>query len=80
MPLIDPLGNKLRERARSGGKDPQNLLAMSEVFSDALAKSQVFVDQVGEALRSLYEEGARATLARYVQQESSRSEGSRTQG
>jgi mannitol 2-dehydrogenase len=80
MPLIDPLGNKLRERARTGGKDPQSLLAVGEVFSAALAKSQVFVDQVGEALRSLYEEGARVTLARYVQQESSRSESSRTQG
>lgn len=67
MPMLDPMAGTLRERAQTAGKDAQQLLAMREIFSESLATSQVFVDQVRDALRSLYEEGARATLAKYSQ-------------
>ena len=67
MPMIDPMADKLRERALAGGKDPHNLLAMREVFSEELANAKPFVDEVSEALRSFYDEGARATLAKYAQ-------------
>jgi mannitol 2-dehydrogenase len=66
MPIIDPMADKLRERALAGGKDPHSLLAMREVFSEELANAKPFVDEVSEALRSFYDEGARATLAKYA--------------
>ena len=67
LPIIDPMAQKLSENARSGGKDPQRLLSMREVFSEQLANSPRFVDQVREILESFYDSGARATLAKYVQ-------------
>ena len=65
--MIDPMAEKLRERARAGGKDPGNLLAMREVFSEQLANAAPFVDEVSTALRSFYEKGAKATLAKYAE-------------
>jgi mannitol 2-dehydrogenase len=67
MPMLDPMAKKLRERAQAGGKDPHNLLAMREVFSEQLATAAPFVDEVSAALRSFYEKGAKATLAHYVE-------------
>jgi mannitol 2-dehydrogenase len=67
MPMLDPMAKKLRERAQAGGKDPHNLLAMREVFSEPLATAAPFVDEVSAALRSFYEKGAKATLAKYVE-------------
>jgi mannitol-1-phosphate/altronate dehydrogenase len=64
MPINDPMSKKLVERARSGGKDPQSLLSMQEVFSESLASSPRFVDQVRDFLESFYDKGARATLAK----------------
>jgi mannitol 2-dehydrogenase len=63
LPINDPMSKKLTERARAGGKDPQSLLSMREVFSESLATSPRFVDQVREILESFYDKGARATLA-----------------
>jgi mannitol 2-dehydrogenase len=67
MPMLDPMAEKLRERAQAGGKDPGNLLAMREIFSEQLANAAPFVDEVSTALRSFYEKGAKATLAKYVE-------------
>ena len=67
MPIIDPMSKKLCECARSGGKDPQSLLSMREVFSEELANSAVFVGQLRDALESFYDQGARATLAKYIE-------------
>ena len=67
LPIIDPMSKKLRERALEGGQDPQSLLSMREVFSESLATSPRFVDQVRETLKSFYEQGARATLTKYIQ-------------
>ncbi len=61
LPLIDPFADQLRERAIGGGPDPRHLLAMRELFGD-LSESQRFIDQVGAALRMLYEQGTRAGL------------------
>jgi len=65
MPLVDPMAAKLRERARSAGADAGALLGMSELFGDVLPRSPAFLDQVSDALRSLYEKGTRATLAEF---------------
>ncbi|HXH02929.1 MAG TPA: mannitol dehydrogenase family protein [Candidatus Competibacteraceae bacterium] len=67
LPIIDPLADRLREHARRGGRDPGALLGLSELFGADLPQAQPFVEQVREALGSLYEHGARATLARYVE-------------
>ncbi len=64
MPIIDPMEAKLRERAKAGGKDPGPLLASREVFSAEVAEHPAFRIRVTEWLRSLYDEGTRATLQR----------------
>jgi mannitol 2-dehydrogenase len=66
LPIIDPMSKKLCEAARSGGKDPENLLSIHEVFSKSLAGSPRFRAELGEALTSFYENGAPATLARVL--------------
>jgi len=66
LPIIDSLADKLRENARRGGADPGALLSIDELFGDVLPRSRVFVAEVSHALRSLYENGAKATLANYV--------------
>jgi mannitol 2-dehydrogenase len=68
MPIIDPMAEKLR--ATASFKDPLKLLAMREVFSQELASSERFVNEVSEALRSFYQNGAEATLERWLESES----------
>jgi mannitol 2-dehydrogenase len=67
LPINDPMSKKLIEAAVSGGKDPQSLLSIHEVFSKSLAGSPRFVAELREALASFYDNGARATLAKYTE-------------
>ena len=64
--IKDPMADELHRAAKAAGKDPRPFLGIREIFGDDLPQSPVFVEQVGEALRSLYDEGARATLAKYI--------------
>jgi mannitol 2-dehydrogenase len=64
MPMLDPIAQTLRERARAAGRDARQLLAMREVFSQELASSPAFVKQVTDTLHDFYEEGARSTLVK----------------
>ena len=64
--IQDPMADALQRHARDAGKNPRPFLALREIFGDDLPQSAVFVEQVGEALQSLYEVGARATLAKYI--------------
>ncbi len=64
--IKDPMADELHQAAKAAGKDPQPFLGLREIFGDDLPNSAEFVEQVGEALRSLYDEGARATLAKYI--------------
>src|SRR5580704_5689874 len=66
MPMLDPMAPMLRERAKAAGKDARILLAMPEIFSEELANSPAFVQQVSETLESFYEEGARSTLVKSI--------------
>ncbi|MBV8375891.1 MAG: mannitol dehydrogenase family protein [Verrucomicrobia bacterium] len=66
MPMLDPMAQTLRERAHAAGRDAGQLLGMREVFSEELASSPVFVKQVSDTLNSFYEEGARSTLVRNI--------------
>ncbi len=67
LPIIDPLKDRLQERARKGKENPGPLLEISELFPAALTESSVFVNELKEALRYLYGEGAKAALKRYVE-------------
>ena len=64
MPMLDPMAQTLRERAKAAGRDVRQLLATREVFSEELAKAPAFVKQVTDTLHSFYEEGARSTLVK----------------
>ncbi len=64
--IRDPMADELHRHAKAAGKDPRPFLSMREVFGDDLPQSQVFVEQVGDALQSLYDLGAKATLAKYI--------------
>jgi mannitol-1-phosphate/altronate dehydrogenase len=61
------MAETLSRRAKQGGKDPRPFLGIREIFGDDLPNSSIFVAQVSEALRSLYDRGAKATLNQYVQ-------------
>ena len=61
----DPMAGVLSERARAAGRDPEKFFAVREVFGEDLPQSTVFVEQVREALESLYDLGAKKTLAKY---------------
>ena len=60
--MKDPMAPKLRDIAKAAGKDSTPLLALREIFSEELANSAPFVNQVRDILNSFYERGARATL------------------
>ncbi len=64
--IEDAMAETLTRQAQQGGKDPRPFLGISERFDEELQRSPVFVEQVSEALRSLYDEGAMATLSKYL--------------
>ncbi len=59
--MKDPMAARLRELAVAGGKDPDRLLAVREIFSGEQANSPQFTNLVKEMLNSFYEQGARDT-------------------
>jgi len=67
MPMLDPMAQTLRERAKAAQGEARPLLAMREVFSERLQNSPVFAKQVTDTLQSFYQQGARATLAAALQ-------------
>lgn len=62
----DPMAQKLQALARQGGTDPTPLLNVKNLFGDDLRGDKLFVEELGRALKSLHEEGAMATLEKYV--------------
>jgi mannitol 2-dehydrogenase len=64
--IDDPMADILSQCAKSGGSDPNNLLGLSELFSN-LSQSSRFVETVSNHLRNLSEAGAKATLTRLLQ-------------
>jgi mannitol 2-dehydrogenase len=63
--ILDPMAGTLSERARAAERDPRKFLNIKEVFAEDLPQSEVLVEQVREALESLYDQGARKSLAKY---------------
>ena len=63
----DPLADLLLDTVQHGDKDPTPFLNLRQLFGEELPRSESFVAAVRSALESLYDNGARATLARYCQ-------------
>ena len=61
-----PLAEQLRERAIEGDAYPRPLLGISSLFGELGTDPRV-VEPVGRWLRSLYEDGSRATIERAAQ-------------
>ncbi len=61
----DPLAALLSARASASPRDPAGFLAVTEVFGEDLSESDRLARKVREALESLYDNGARRTLASY---------------
>ncbi len=66
LPINDPMAERLQEHARRGGRDASVLLGLRELFAEDLARAPAFAEEVSRALQSFYDEGAEATLARYI--------------
>ncbi|HEY9674432.1 MAG TPA: mannitol dehydrogenase family protein [Waterburya sp.] len=66
IPIDDPMRDILTQRVHEGGSDPKLLLSLSEIFGD-LAQSPRFVEAISSKLHSLYELGAKGTLAQLLQ-------------
>jgi mannitol 2-dehydrogenase len=65
LPLDDPRAARLVPAARAARSDPGAFLALSDVFAD-LAHAPSFRSRFAAALSSLWREGTRATLRRYL--------------
>jgi mannitol 2-dehydrogenase len=63
--LDDPNAARLIPAARAAKDDPSAFLALRDIFGD-LADAPPFRSRFETALRSLWGEGTRATLQRYV--------------
>ena len=61
-----PLAEQLRQRAIEGGPDPRPLLGLATLFGDLGTDPRV-IEPVERWLRSLYQDGSRATIAQAAQ-------------
>lgn len=64
--IDDPMAEVLTQRAISGQANPAALLELKEIFGDDLPQSSAFVEAVQQALQSLCDRGAKATLAQLL--------------
>lgn len=65
--IEDPMAEVLQQKAREGKDNPRVLLSVPGLFSEDLVGNETFVNQLTEALQRFYRDGARATLAHYVE-------------
>src|SRR5271166_2862676 len=65
IPPNDPSWDRLQAAARAARSDPGAFLAMRDIFGD-LADNPAYVRAFSGALRSLWTDGVRATLAEYL--------------
>ncbi|KAI7166094.1 Mannitol, partial [Hortaea werneckii] len=62
----EPSVEDLQKRARAGGRDPTQLMAIRELFGDDLRDDKRFMTTLHEAMASLNDVGAKETVARNV--------------
>jgi len=63
----DPMKDTLQSKVRFGDSDPSAFLGLHPIFGSDLPQAEPFVSAVREVLASLYANGTRATLQRYLQ-------------
>lgn len=63
--IQDPLAELLLSKVTYGDTDVTGFIGLRQLFGETLATSSEFTQAVAKALQSLYQQGARATLARY---------------
>ena len=63
--LNDPNAGRLTPAALAGKAEPAAFLALRDIFGD-IADAPRFRESFGAALRSLWRDGTRATLQRYL--------------
>jgi mannitol 2-dehydrogenase len=56
----------LQAKARDGGHLPNNLMSIRNLFGDDLREDKGFMAELSKALKSLYNDGAKKTLAEYA--------------
>lgn len=66
LSINDPMAGTLKEHARRGGRNPEALLELREVFGEELARNPIFVKELRSALASFYDHGAEATLSAFA--------------
>lgn len=64
--IDDPMAEDLKARALQGGSNPYPLIDVKNLFGDDLRNDKIFMDELTAALKSLHEEGAMATIAKYA--------------
>ena len=62
----DPLRDELQRHVQPGNSDPTPFLALHQIFGSDLPQAEPFVSALRNALASLYANGTRATLQRYL--------------
>ena len=62
----DPLRDELQRHVQPGNSDPTPFLALHQIFGSDLPQAEPFVSALRKALESLYANGTRATLQRYL--------------
>lgn len=62
----EPAIEDLQAKAREGGKEPTVLMNIKNLFGDDLRDDERFMTTLTDALHSLYEVGAKETLAKFV--------------
>lgn len=63
--IEDARADELRALAQEGGPDPRPLLSRTDLFGD-LGQNAQLVQELADALRQLYADGARATLTAWL--------------
>lgn len=66
IPVKDPLAEQLTARAKIAPRNPDQLLAMQDIFGPVVSTSPEVRKAVAEALDSLYTKGTKATLEAYL--------------
>ncbi|TIV12538.1 MAG: mannitol dehydrogenase family protein, partial [Mesorhizobium sp.] len=61
----DPSWGRMQATAREAKDDPKAWLAMEDIYGD-VGRSPVFAEAFAHALKVLWANGARETLARYL--------------
>lgn len=66
IPIKDPLAEQLVTRAKIEPRNPDQLLAMKDIFGTTVSASPLVRQEIAIALDSLYTKGAKATLESYL--------------